>query len=66
MVGSGFDGAVDNLRVRLSTCEGKAKLRLRMLAEHPFGMIKRVLNHGYMLLRRLSKVKGEVGSIMLA
>ena len=67
MVRSEFDGAVDNLRVRLSTCEGKAKLRLRrMLAEHPFGTMKRAFNQGYVLLRGLRKVKGEVGFTMLA
>ena len=67
MVRSEYDGAVDNLRARLSTCEGKEKLRLRrMLVEHPFGTIKRAFNQGYVLLKGLRKVKGEVGFTMLA
>ena len=66
MVRSRYDSAVDSLRVRLGTCEGKAKLRLRrMLVEHPFGTMKRAFNQGYLLLRGLRKVKGEVGFTML-
>ena len=62
-----YDGAVDNLRARLSTREGEEKLRLRrMLVEHPFGTIKRAFNQGYVLLKGLRKVKGEVGFTMLA
>jgi hypothetical protein len=67
MVRSKYDGAVDNLRVRLSTCEGKEMLRLRrMLVEHPYGTMKRAFNQGYVLLKGLRKVKGEVGFTMLA
>lgn len=62
-----YDGAVDRLRVRLESFEGKEKVRLRrMLAEHPFGTIKRAFNQGYLLLKGLRKVKGEVGFTMLA
>ena len=62
-----YDGAVDRLRDRLATSEGKAKCRLRRtLAEHPFGTIKRAFNQGYLLLKGLRKVKGEVGFTMLA
>ena len=62
-----FDGAVDRLRARLATSEGKAKCRLRRtLVEHPFGTIKRASNQGYLLLKGLRKVKGEVGFTMLA
>jgi hypothetical protein len=62
-----FDGAVDRLRARLSTSEGKMKCRLRrMLVEHPFGTIKRAFNQGYMLLKGLRKVKGELGFTILA
>ena len=38
----------------------------RMLAEHPFGTMKRAFNQGYLLLKGLRKVKGEVGFTMLA
>ena len=62
-----FDGAVDRLRARLESPEGKEKLRLRrMLVEHPFGTMKRAFNQGYLLLKGLRKVKGEVGFTMLA
>jgi hypothetical protein len=51
----------------LATFEGKEKLRLRReLAEHPFGTMKRAFNQGYLLLKGLRKVKGEVGFTMLA
>jgi len=67
MYRSEYDDAVDRLRARLESPEGKEKLRLRrMLAEHPFGTMKRVFNQGYLLLKGLRKVKGEVGFTMLA
>jgi hypothetical protein len=62
-----FDGVVDRLRARLETSEGKEKCRLRRTnVEHPFGTIKRAFNQGYLLLKGLRKVKGEVGFTMLA
>ncbi len=62
-----YQDAVDRLRARLVSSEGKEKLRLRrMLAEHPFGTMKRAFNQGYLLLKGLRKVKGEVGFTMLA
>jgi transposase len=62
-----YDGAVDRLRERLKGSEGKKMLRLRrMLAEHPFGTMKRAFNQGYVLLKGLRKVRGEVGFTMLA
>lgn len=62
-----FEDAVERLRSRLETSEGKEKLKLRReLAEHPFGTMKRAFNQGYLLLKGLRKVKGEVGFTMLA
>ena len=62
-----FDGVVYRLRARLESPEGKEKLGLRrMLVEHPFGTMKRAFNQGYLLLKGLRKVKGEVGFTMLA
>jgi len=62
-----YDGAVDRLRVRLASSEGREKVSLRrMLAEHPFGTMKRAFNQGYLLLKGLRKVKGDVGFTMLA
>lgn len=53
-----YDGAVDRLRARLKGSEGKEKLRLRrMLAEHPFGTMKRAFNQGYLLLKGLGRLK---------
>ena len=51
----------------MQSSEGRGKLRLRrMLVEHPFGTIKRAFNQGYVLLKGLRKVRGEVGFTMLA
>jgi len=62
-----FEEAVELLRSRLDTSEGKEKLKLRReIVEHPFGTMKRAFNQGYLLLRGLRKVKGEVGFTMLA
>ncbi len=62
-----YDGAVDRLRARLNSFEGKEKVGLRkMVAEHPFGTMKQAFNQGYLLLKGLRKVKGEVGFTMLA
>jgi transposase len=67
MVRSEYDGAVERLRDRLKVPKGREKLRLRrMLVEHPFGTMKRAFNQGYLLLKGLRKVKGEVGFTMLA
>jgi hypothetical protein len=67
MVRWGYQDVVDRLRARLESSEGKEKLRLRrLLVEHPFGTMKRAFNQGYLLLKGLRKVKGEVGFTMLA
>ena len=34
--------------------------------EHPFGTVKRAFNMGYLLLKGLGKVVGEVGLMFLA
>ena len=38
----------------------------RDTVEHPFGSMKRAFNQGYLLLKGLGKVSGEVGFTMLA
>jgi transposase len=64
---SEYEDAVERLKLRLGSSQGKEKLNLRrMLAEHPFGTMKRAFNQGYLLLKGLRKVKGEVGFTMLA
>ena len=67
IVRSEFDGAVERLRSRLLTRVDLQKCRMRrLLSEHPFGTIKRAFNQGYVLLKGLRKVQGEVGFTMLA
>ena len=62
-----YQDTVDRLRARMNSSEGKEKLSLRReIVEHPFGTMKRVFNQGYLLLKGLRKVKGEVGFTMLA
>jgi transposase len=58
---------LDEMRARLRTEQGRAKVVLRaQLVEHPFGTMKRVFNQGYLLLKGLKKVRGELGLTMLA
>ena len=62
-----FQDVVDRLRARLMSPSGKEKLSLRReIVEHPFGTIKRGFNQGYLLMKGLRKVKGEIGFTMLA
>ncbi|MDG6909594.1 MAG: transposase [Nitrososphaerota archaeon] len=58
---------MDRLRARLSEAQGLDKLnRRKEIVEHPFGTMKRAFNQGYLLLKGLGKVNGEVGFTMLA
>src|SRR5574341_180721 len=50
---------------RLAANTAVMKLR-QQLAEHPFGTLKRGMNQGYFLLRRLVKVSGEMALSVLA
>ena len=62
-----YQDAVDKLKARVSSSDGRKKLSLRReIVEHPFGTMKRAFNQGYLLLKGLRKVKGEVGFTMLA
>ena len=56
---------LDELRARMLREPEKLALR-KSLVEHPFGTMKRAFNQGYLLLRGLNKVVGEVGFTMLA
>ncbi len=56
---------LDELRERMLREPEKMALR-KKLVEHPFGSMKRAFNQGYVLLKGLRKVKGEVGFTMLA
>ena len=58
---------MDRLRARVGSSEGVEKLSLRCeIVEHPFGTMKRAFNQGYLLLKGIRKVKGEVGFTMMA
>ncbi len=64
---SEYQDIIDRLRARLSNGEGLEKLNKRKeIVEHPFGTMKRAFNQGYLLLKGLRKVNGEVGFTMLA
>ncbi len=56
---------LDEMRARMLREPEKLALR-KKLVEHPFGPMKRAFNQGYLLLKGLGKVSGEVGFTMLA
>jgi hypothetical protein len=56
---------LDEMRVRMLREPEKLLLR-KSVVEHPFGTMKRGFNQGYLLLKGLGKVVGEVGFTMLA
>ncbi len=58
---------LDAMRTRVRADEGDRILTMRKsVVEHPFGTTKRAFNQGYLLLRGLRKVRGELGLTMLA
>ena len=62
-----FDEAMDAVRGRMKTEQGKRILHLRQeLVEHPFGTLKRGFQQGHLLLRGLRKTTGEMGLSLLA
>jgi hypothetical protein len=61
------EDVVEDLRVKMGSDEGWRRMRLRkQLCEHSFGTVKRWHNHGYLLLRGLGRVSGELGLEFLA
>jgi len=56
---------VDEMKERMKREPEKLAMR-KKIVEHPFGTIKRAFNQGYLLLKGLKKVNGEVGFTMLA
>ena len=56
---------VEEMRRRIKDEPSKVKI-MKELCEHPFGTMKRAFNQGYVLLKGLRKVTGEVGFTMLA
>ena len=53
------------MRRRIKDNPSKVELR-KELCEHLFGTMKRAFNQGYLLLKGLRKVSGEIGLTMLA
>ena len=67
MLGWEHEEVLEQMRARLKTPDGRSKLLVRKeLCEHPFGTMKRAFNQGYLLLKGLRKVRGEMGFTMLA
>jgi len=56
---------LDEMRKRVKENKDVVKKR-NCMCEHPFGTIKRGFNQGYLLLKGLRKVGGEMGFTMLA
>ena len=59
------EGLVEEMRLRMRLMPWKVDVR-KCIVEHPFGTVKRAFNQGYLLLKGLKKVAGEVGFTMLA
>lgn len=59
------EGILDDMRKRVKENKDVVKKR-NCLCEHPFGTIKRGFNQGYLLLKGLRKVGGEMGFTMIA
>ena len=56
---------IEEMRERMRLEPWKMDAR-KSIVEHPFGTMKRAFNQGYLLLKGLRKVCGEVGFTMLA
>ena len=56
---------IEEMRKRIKNDPSKMELR-KELCEHPFGTMKRAFNQGYLLLKGVRKVNGEIGLTMLA
>ena len=62
-----YANVVEAMRARMNSPEGRALFDLRKsTVEHPFGTVKRGFDQGYLLLKGLRKVTGELGLTMLA
>ena len=56
---------IEEMRLRMKLEPWKVDAR-KCIVEHPFGTMKRAFNQGYLLLKGLRKMAGEVGFTMLA
>ena len=60
-----YEEVMDEVRARLRL-DPEVMGERKKVVEHPFGTMKRAFNMGYLLLKGLVKVTGEVGFAMLA
>jgi transposase len=60
-----YEGLLEEMGERMRLEPWRLDAR-RDVVEHPFGSMKRAFNQGYLLLKGLRKVGGEVGFTMLA
>ena len=56
---------LEEMKKRVENNREKVKRR-QWLVEHPFGTIKRAFSQGYMLMRGIEKVAGEISLSILA
>jgi hypothetical protein len=62
-----YTESVEAMRARMNGPEGREILDLRKsTVEHPFGTMKRGFDQGYLLMKGLRKVAGELGLTRLA
>jgi hypothetical protein len=59
------EGLLEEMARRLRADPHKMKQR-KLIVEHPFGIIKRSMDQGYFLTRRLCNVRAEMSLTMLA
>lgn len=60
-----YEEVLEDMRERIKNNPDIIRKR-QELSEHPFGTMKRALNQGYMLMKGLIKVNGEMALTMLA
>lgn len=60
----GHESIMEDMQQRVIANPEKVKLR-KSIVEHPFGTIKRCMDHGYFLTRGLAKVRGEMSLTVL-
>jgi len=60
-----YEEILKEMKKRVENNREKVKRR-QWLVEHPFGTLKRAFNQGYMLMRGIEKVAGEISLSILA
>ena len=60
-----YEEILEEMKKRVENNREKVKRR-QWLVEHPFGTLKRAFNQGYMLMKGIEKVAGEISLSILA